>query len=198
MGVSCGIRGNGWCVTHALLKQMPYESFSLVEDVEYGVALGLAGYRVTYCDEATVKGEMVTGERAARSQRQRWEAGRLGLIRGHVPALARAAMGRRSLVCLDLALDLLVLPLSYIAVAVLGIFVVAAVNPDGSRLALTILGLSDLLALVVYVGRGWMLSGVGIVGIWDMLRAPAFLLWKLLVVRLNPKPKTWIRTTRER
>jgi hypothetical protein len=43
-----------------------------------------------------------------------------------------------------------------------------------------------------------MLSGIGIVGFWDLLRVPGFLFWKLLVIRFQPKANTWIRTTRER
>ena len=27
LGLSCGFRGNGWCVTHALLEQVPYRAF---------------------------------------------------------------------------------------------------------------------------------------------------------------------------
>jgi hypothetical protein len=198
MGLSCGIRGNGWCVTHALLDKIPYHSFSLTEDVEFGIDLGLAGYRVAYCDESHVNGEMVTNEHAARSQRQRWEGGRLGLIREKVPALLRAAVARRSLVCLDLAIDLLVLPLSYVVVNVVGIIAIGALNPDGFRSALLAVGLIDLLALAAYVCRGWMLSGIGMVGIWDLLRVPGFLVWKLLIIRFQPKPGTWIRTKRER
>jgi cellulose synthase/poly-beta-1,6-N-acetylglucosamine synthase-like glycosyltransferase len=198
MGLSCGIRGNGWCVTHALLDKMPYRSFSLTEDIEFGVDLGLAGHRVAYCDESHVNGEMVTSEHASRSQRQRWEGGRIGLIREKVPALLRTAVARRSLVCLDLAFDLLVLPLSYVVINVVGIIAIAALNPDGFRSVLLIVGVIDLLALAVYVCRGWMLSGIGIVGIWDLVRAPAFLFWKLLIVRFHPKPHTWIRTKRER
>jgi 1,2-diacylglycerol 3-beta-glucosyltransferase len=198
MGLSCGIRGNGWCVTHALLDKMPYCSFSLTEDIEFGVNLGLAGYRVAYCDESHVHGEMVTSEHAARSQRQRWEGGRIGLIREKVPALLRTAVARRSLVCLDLALDLLVLPLSYVVVTVVGIIAIGALSPDSLRSTLLTVGLIDLLALVVYVGRGWILSGIGIAGIWDLLRVPVFLFWKLLIIRFHPKPNTWVRTKRER
>ena len=40
LGLSCGIRGNGWCVPHALLDEMPYHSFSLTEDLEFGIDLG--------------------------------------------------------------------------------------------------------------------------------------------------------------
>lgn len=198
MRLSCGIRGNGWCVTHALLGKVPYQSFSLTEDVEFGVDLGLAGYRVAYCDESHVNGEMVTTEHASRSQRQRWEGGRIGLIREKVPALLRAALTRRSSVCVDLALDLLVLPLSYVVLNVVAIVAIAALNPDGLRSTLLMVGLIDLLALAAYVCRGWMLSGIGIVGLWDLLRVPGFLIWKLLIIRFQPKPDTWIRTKRER
>jgi uncharacterized membrane protein YbaN (DUF454 family) len=198
MGLSCGIRGNGWCVTLGLLDKIPYRAFSLTEDVEFGVDLGLAGYRVAYCDESHVDGEMVTSEHAARSQRQRWEGGRIGLIREKVPVLLQAAVARRSLLCLDLALDLLVLPLSYVVVNVAGIIAIGALNPDGFRSALFTVGIIDLLALAAYVCRGWMLSGIGILGIWDLLRVPAFIFWKLLMIRFHPKPDAWIRTKRER
>ena len=50
--LSTGIRGNGWCVTHALLREVPYRYYSLTEDVEYGIALGLAGHRVQFAGEA--------------------------------------------------------------------------------------------------------------------------------------------------
>jgi hypothetical protein len=198
LGLSCGIRGNGWCVTHALLDRIPYRAFSLTEDVEFGVELGLAGHRVAYCDESHVNGEMVSSEKASRSQRQRWEGGRIGLIREKVPDLLRAAVARRSLVCLDLALDLLVLPLSYIVVNVIAIIAVGAVNPGGFRPELLTVGCFDSLALTVYVCRGWMLSEVGAEGIWDLLRVPGFLFWKLCLIPFHARPDSWIRTKRER
>jgi hypothetical protein len=104
LGVSCGIRGNGWCVTHELLDQIPYQAYSLTEDVEFGVDLGLAGHRVAYCDEAHVNGEMVTTESAARSQRQRWEGGRFRLICSRVPILLRRAVIHRVERCGDVRL----------------------------------------------------------------------------------------------
>ncbi|HUS23497.1 MAG TPA: glycosyltransferase family 2 protein, partial [Candidatus Binatia bacterium] len=39
LALSCGIRGNGWCVPHRTLHRVPYRAFSLAEDVEYGLAL---------------------------------------------------------------------------------------------------------------------------------------------------------------
>ena len=100
--------------------------------------------------------------------------------------------------CLDLALDLLVLPLSYVVVNVVAILAIGTSNPDGLRSVLLTLGFIDLLALMAYVCRGWALSGVGIAGIWDLMRVPFFLVWKLFIIRFLPKPDTWIRTKRER
>jgi cellulose synthase/poly-beta-1,6-N-acetylglucosamine synthase-like glycosyltransferase len=202
LGLSCGIRGNGWCVTHALLAQIPYKAYSLVEDVEFGVDLGLAGHRVAYCDEAHVDGEMVTTESAARSQRQRWEGGRFQLIRSRVPTLLRRALSAPSLVCLDLAMDLLILPLSYIALSAgallllaLGLWLI-----DRSPLSLGILALAlfNCVALAAYVGRGWAVSGVGLRGVWDFLRVPGFIFWKVVLMISGPKTTAWIRTRRER
>ena len=202
LGLSCGIRGNGWCVTHALLDKIPYEAYGLTEDVEFGIELGLAGYRVAYCDAAHVDGEMVSTESAARSQRQRWEGGRLRLIRDKVPALLRRAVTGPSRVCLDLALDLLILPLSYIVLSAAALFAVAValslMSASPSNLALLGAASVDCAALAAYVCRGWALSGIGMRGFWDLLRVPGFILWKLLLLVSGPKTTTWIRTRRER
>jgi 1,2-diacylglycerol 3-beta-glucosyltransferase len=80
LGLSCGVRGNGWCVTHALLKEVPYRYYSLTEDVEYGIALGVAGCRVEYAGEAQANADMASSEKNARTQRQRWEQGRFRLV----------------------------------------------------------------------------------------------------------------------
>lgn len=197
--VSCGIRGNGWCVTHALLDAIPYRAFSLTEDVEFGVELGLKGYRVAYADEARVEGEMVTGEKAARSQRARWEGGRFKLIGGNVPRLLGATLRTGSRVCADLALDLLVLPLSYIVVNVVLLLAAGAgawalLSQDGWLW----LALADAAAILLYVMRGWQLSGVGARGLLDLAGAPAFVVWKVLLMVSGRKVQQWIRTDRER
>jgi cellulose synthase/poly-beta-1,6-N-acetylglucosamine synthase-like glycosyltransferase len=194
---SCGIRGNGWCVTQALLARVPYRAFSLTEDIEFGVELGLAGCRVAYTEDAHVDGEMVSSAAAAKSQRQRWEGGRLKLIATKLPPLAQAVLTRGDGVCLDLALDLLVLPLSYLVLNVLALGV-AAVLLGGLRRnpALWLAGV-DAAVLVLYVMRGWQLSNVGARGLLDLARAPAFILWKLLLMVSGRRVKQWVRTHRE-
>ena len=197
--LSCGIRGNGWCITHRLLRQVPYRAFSLTEDIEYGIELGLAGYRVRYADEAHVAAMMVSGELAAGTQRQRWEGGRLQLVRSKTLSLLKAAKGPGGGVCLDLALDLLVLPLSYAAinVAVLIVLAGAALPWEPSMESWLWLGLGCGMSLSLYVLRGWQLSGVGLRGLVDLSRAPFFVLWKVLLMLRAHKSSEWVRTKRE-
>ncbi len=199
LGLSCGLRGNGWCVTHALLRQVPYEAFSLTEDLEYGIQLGLAGHRVWYADEAHADAEMVTGEAVARSQRQRWEGGRFQMIRKMTLPLLLASIKRRSAVCLDLTMDLLVLPLSYVVLNVAALLALSLLALLTLPQAMTWLWLSlaCVASLLAYVLRGWQLSGTGSQGLLDLAQAPLYLLWKHAVVARRDSPSEWIRTERE-
>lgn len=199
MRVSCGIRGNGWCVTHPLLRAVPYRAFSLAEDLEYGIELGLAGHRVAYVDEAHADADMVSGEKIASTQRQRWEGGRFQLIRSKTGKLLRAAITQRSRICLDLALDLLALPLSYIVLNIIMLALTSAIAqlwlPE-VRIWLWV-ALGSAACVAAYVLRGWRLSGVGARGLLDLARAPAFLAWKMIVM-LRRESSEWVRTERER
>ena len=197
--LSCGLRGNGWSITHGLLQQVPYRAFSLAEDIEYGIDLGLAGYRVHYADEAHVAAMMVPDEEAARTQRRRWEDGRLQLIRSKTLPLLRESMGRGGAVCLDLAFDLLVLPLSYVVlnVAVLIVFAGVSLLWEPSMEIWLWLGLGCGMSLLLYVLRGWQLSGVGMRGLMDLGRAPFFVLWKVLLMLRAHESAEWVRTKRE-
>jgi cellulose synthase/poly-beta-1,6-N-acetylglucosamine synthase-like glycosyltransferase len=199
LGLSCGLRGNGWCVTHHLLKEVAYQAFSIAEDLEYGINIGLAGYSVAYADEAHADADMVTSEEIARGQRQRWEQGRFQLIREKTLPLLAHALRLRSKLCLDLALDLLVPPLSYIA---LGIGALLLLSLGAWHFGLgpfwwVSIGMGCCFCLVAYVGRGWQLSGVGAQGVWDLARVPWFIAWKLWLLTRRSGSKEWVRTRRE-
>jgi cellulose synthase/poly-beta-1,6-N-acetylglucosamine synthase-like glycosyltransferase len=199
LGLSCGIRGNGWGLTHTLLEQVPFESFSLAEDVEYGIELGMHDLRIAYADEAWCDGEMVSGGSNARSQRRRWEQGRMAILASKTFPLLKHAVVSRSFLCLDLAMDLLVLPLSYVALN--AVMLTAAgwlLTPTANTGVWLWLGPLCCTAIALYVLRGWQLSNTGIRGLVDLLRAPFFLLWKLAVMLRRHRVSEWVRTNRER
>lgn len=199
LGLSCGIRGNGWCVTHGLLAEIPYRYYSLTEDVEFGIALGLAGHRVEYAGEAHADADMASSERTARTQRQRWEKGRFQLVRARTAPLLWAAVRRRSALCLDLAADLIVPPLSYLALNVIlfGLAATAVALHDPAAWPWAWWSLACMLLLMVHVLRGWQLSGIGIRGIAALAHVPAFLVWRIRLL-LGRKTSEWVRTEREK
>ncbi len=198
MHLSCGIRGNGWCLTSLVLQQVPFQAYSLTEDLEYGITLGLSGYRVHYADEAHADAEMAEVGKIAGTQRQRWEDGRFQLIRTKTLPLLLAALLRRSTVCLDLALDLMVLPLSYVMLNVATLFIVAAAAALGKLASQSWLWLAAACAtsLILYVLRGWQLSGLGRQGLVALARAPLFVIWKLWVMLRRRESREWVSTKR--
>jgi 1,2-diacylglycerol 3-beta-glucosyltransferase len=201
LGLSCGLRGNGMCFSTSLLKAVPHQAYSVVEDVEYGIRIGERGYRVFYTDEAHVYGEMVTTSAAANTQRRRWEEGRKQLVRQNARRLLGAGLTSNNRVLIDLALDLLIPPLSTIAVGLLvfevvGVGLVVVLGAPGVSAACFGLGLGSV---ALYVGRGWMLSGTGARGLVDLALAPFYVAWKLgLRFRKPPRATAeWVRTERE-
>lgn len=200
LGLSAGLRGNGMCFATRVLAAVPHEAFSIVEDVEYGIRLAEAGVRVAYADEAHVYGEMVSTATAASSQRTRWEGGRLALAKRHAGRLLAAGM-RGNRVLLDLAVDILVPPLSRIAVlSVVGLLIstLAGMVTGGFGLSRALFTFS-LSSLALYVFRGWMVSGTGARGLGTLALAPFYVVWKVTLRKKTPaggNPE-WVRTERE-
>jgi len=199
LGLSCGLRGNGMGFTTEVLRRVPYAAFSLVEDVEYGLVLGVAGVRVVYAQDAIVLGDMPASGDAARVQRQRWEMGRRGLLRQYVPTLLRTAVMQRSAIALDLAADVLVPPLTTLTAASLaGTVMAAALWWLGVAGPLGFAGwaVSDV-ALMTYVCRGCALARTGSRTVADLLWAPLYAAWKVTLLARPPRRRGWVRTRRE-
>jgi 1,2-diacylglycerol 3-beta-glucosyltransferase len=197
--VSCGLRGNGMAIRLATLRDVPYDAFSMVEDLEYGIRLGRGGHRVWYAGQAQVLSEMVTTEKESRSQRRRWEEGRRALARAEGLPLLWAGVWRRSGLLFDLGMDLLVPPLSYLVVlSTFGVLVTFAafsrhfVGPAPLAVWASCIGM-----ILVYVARGVLLSGAGLRGFVDLLAAPLYVAWKLLLRLRGRRDPSWVRTTRE-
>ena len=158
----------------------------------------MRGVRIAYADEAWCDGEMVSGGTNAQSQRRRWEEGRVDILARRTLPLLKRAVSTPSLVCLDLAIDLLVLPLSYVALNAVALTAAGwLLVPPGSNNVWLWLGPLCCAALALYVLRGWQVSNTGVRGLLDLLRAPFFLLWKLVVMFRKRRTSEWVRTNRE-
>jgi cellulose synthase/poly-beta-1,6-N-acetylglucosamine synthase-like glycosyltransferase len=193
LGLSAGILGNGFALAASTLRRVPYGAESVVEDLEYHLLLVRAGLRVRFTDAAWVKADMPTGGGGSRTQRARWEGGRLLMLRQHVPALLRGVIAGRWRL-LEPALDLLLLPLAYHVL----LLAITAALPVGFARVYGLMGLG-LVALHVLVAIR--VGGGSARDLLVLAAAPAYILWKLTVLRLirrsAARDAAWVRTHRE-
>ena len=81
LGCSAGILGNGFAILRPVLEAIPYDAFSVVEDLEYHLHLVMAGQRVIYLDHAAISADFPESHAGESVQRSRWEGGRLHTAR---------------------------------------------------------------------------------------------------------------------
>jgi cellulose synthase/poly-beta-1,6-N-acetylglucosamine synthase-like glycosyltransferase len=192
LGLSVGITGNGFGLSRATLEAVPYQTHSLVEDLDYHLRLVEAGRAIVFAGRTSVRAEMPTNRRAASTQRARWEGGRLRTAVQNLPGLVGGAiLGQPRLI--EPALELLLMPLAF-HVSLLGLI---ALMPYA--LARIYAGLA--LALVaLHIAAGIIVGG----GDWSdfaaLLSAPFYVFWKLAALprtlQSARRAAPWIRTDR--
>jgi cellulose synthase/poly-beta-1,6-N-acetylglucosamine synthase-like glycosyltransferase len=112
LGLSAGILGNGFAIARPVLEAIPYDAFSVVEDLEYHLHLVMAGERVRYIEHALISADFPESHAGEAVQRSRWEGGRLHTARiWALPLLGKILGGRPRL--LEPLFDLTGLPMAY-------------------------------------------------------------------------------------
>ncbi len=193
-GLSAGIFGNGFAISRQTLLDVPYRAYSIVEDLEYHLCLVKAGKCVYFADQTAVRSSMPSTGSTAKTQRTRWESGRLNLMIKAAPDLVQAIfLGRWKLI--EPLLELLLLPLTYH----MSLLLVLVAMPIVS---MRIYALAAIGVVVLHALAACSVSQDGLKSIWVLLTAPAYLLWKLGTLFKNAlfskgRP-AWIRTDRKK
>lgn len=205
LGASCGLYGNGMAFTARLLRKRSW-SEHLTEDLEYQQELVLDGLVVDFAPDAVVEAEMPADHAGARTQNERWERGRLDLVRRYVPQLLRAARrehGRRRVALVDAAADLAVPPLSVLVAATGTAAGISWLIDAWRRSRLTRFGswvsVATCATIVVHVFSGLRLAGARRSVYLALLRAPQMVVWKVVLwgrMLIRPGDVRWVRTAR--
>lgn len=196
LGLSCGLKGNGMCFESQVLEDFAWNWFSLAEDVEFHLVLVRAGLRVDFAPEAQVWADMPTTFAQANSQNERWEKGRLLMLRQEIPALFWDALRRGCRRRLDAAIEQCIPPLS-IPLALSGACLIAAFAA-GQPLA-TALAAFSLAGLMAYLWASLILTRAPRHVYRALIFAPLYVGWKLwLFARalVGPGSTEWVRTDR--
>jgi hypothetical protein len=192
MSISVGIFGNGFALSSTTLKAVPYEAFSLVEDLEYHLRIVDLGRQVVFADRTEVRADMPAGRRGASSQRARWEGGRLRVAMQCIPWLLNG-VAHGDLRLLEPLMELLLLPLAF-HVAILGAAVAIPFEPA------RIYGLCALVVVAIHVVGAVIIAGGDWKDLVTLLIAPVYVAWKItatpIILRAARGGAPWIRTAR--
>ncbi len=196
LGASAGLSGDGMAFAAELRQAREWQAFGVTEDLELHARLVEAGVKVAFAPETSVWSEMPDTLAASRGQNLRWERGRLALVRDHAPRLLLGGLRSASWPKLAAGLDLLVPPLSVVALLAVGFL---ALSVALGSLVGVILAAATILLLATYVfgglaaarapRRSWLALGF----------APVYVLWKgrlYLQALASRGAPSWTRTER--
>ncbi len=200
LGLPCPLFGSGMAAPVELLARHPQRGASLVEDLELGIDLAVAGHAPRFVPGARVTSVLPADREAARGQRRRWEHGHLQALARGVPRLLAAALRRRRLAPLALGLDLWIPPLSLLVLAEVGLALAGLLRiAAGGSAASLVAALACLAATGAAVALAWARFGRQVASASQLLRAPAYALGKLPVYVgfLLRRQREWVRTRRD-
>lgn len=195
LGGSALLQGSGMAFPRRIFDAIEWRAASLVEDLDMGLDLLLAGERVTFEEDALFV-SAASSEKGTAGQRRRWEHGMLHSMGRYVPALLGRAIGGRWRLAL-VAFDLMVPPTVMLLVVSL-LLLAVGVAVQGASLSVMLLALA-LALLCLGLARAWRAEGRDILPLRTVAQIPAYMLWKLPIAAqfLVRREKQWIRTERE-
>ncbi len=203
IGCGPGLNGNGMCFSRKLIEEKSWNSFSRAEDLEHYLQLSLDNVRVAFAPEAVVYATMPADSGSAKSQRKRWEMGRLPLLKKYSKALMLKALRKRSFVTLDVLIELITPAfVNMFAVTILALFINAVLVVLGAR---WITGPALLWGLAVLMELFHVLAGLAAAradrnAYLALASLPRYAIWKVglyIKTGLKGDDKSWVRTARQ-
>jgi cellulose synthase/poly-beta-1,6-N-acetylglucosamine synthase-like glycosyltransferase len=200
VGQPCLMTGTGMAFPWDVIRGANLATGNIVEDMQLGLDLTLAGHAPLFCEEARVAGVLPAGVDAARAQRRRWEHGHLGTLLRQAPRLLAAGVMTPRPIALALLLELCVPPLSLLVLLTTFATALAAIavplfhaNPLPA-----ILLASGLAWLELCVIASWLRFGRRAMPVASVLGAPAYALSKvpLYATFVRRRETEWVRTER--
>jgi hypothetical protein len=197
LGLSAGLSGSGMAFTQAALDVIDWGRPTLAEDVEQHAQLVLAGLKVCYRGDASVRSPLPVSLDGWLEQQMRWEAGRRWVTRRYAPKLITLGIIRMSPQTLVTGLDLVIPPqsvMAFVSTAAGGLGWVTG-SVVGKRLAMAALSAQ---AAFVLGGLIWMRAPT--TAFLSLMRAPQLVARKLRlhaqITHGGAVDRAWVRAER--
>jgi cellulose synthase/poly-beta-1,6-N-acetylglucosamine synthase-like glycosyltransferase len=200
LGFPCLLTGTGMAFPFATIKNAPLASGNIVEDMQLGIDLAIAGHAPRPCADARVAGTIENKPAVAYTQRTRWEHGHLSTLLTACPRLAIASLRQLSPRLAALALEVAVPPL-----ALLTFFLLLAL---AASITWTLLGGSPVPAYMLAIGcaalvistfLAWVRFARQSIPLRSLATVPFYVAWKIPMyfAFLFRRETKWVRTTRD-
>jgi cellulose synthase/poly-beta-1,6-N-acetylglucosamine synthase-like glycosyltransferase len=204
LGSSAGFKGNGMCFSTRGLRRRPWQSYGLVEDMEYSWTIRVAGEKILFLPEVSVYGAMLgSGGKAAANQRRRWEFGRSEIRKKYLGPVLRSpnlSWPDKVLSTCELMIPSMAgLAAIYLVVAGLDAVVwwLTAGSPHSVlRACLGAIAVVMTVGLSAYAISPFLAMRLPLRYISTIFLFPFYAGWKLMI-SLAGRPREWIRTARE-
>jgi cellulose synthase/poly-beta-1,6-N-acetylglucosamine synthase-like glycosyltransferase len=200
LGWSCNLLGNGMCFTTEVIKRYGWPAKSIVEDIEFEMMLVLDGIPVAFAPEARIYAEIPGTFQDSTVQRTRWDLGKFRVRNEYLFRLIQTGFRKRSLGCLDSALELIIPPYSLYWVLLFASYAIVFGLSWGRFPSLLAMWSLILLASFLYALLGLAIARAGWRVYKNLFFVPFFLAWRvgiLLKGYFSGAAKQWVKTERE-
>jgi cellulose synthase/poly-beta-1,6-N-acetylglucosamine synthase-like glycosyltransferase len=200
LGAPCQLMGTGMLFAWKAIHSIPLASGHIVEDMQMGVDLALAGTPPRFEPNALVTSRFPESASGASTQRARWEHGHLATLLRAGPRLITQGLARGRLAVAAMGVDLMVPPLALLVMTLLSLVALNALLWFLSGWSMTFWSSLVLLALMACaVFMAWSRFGHGTVTGREMVLAIGYALRKIpLYLAFFVRRQTdWVRTKRD-
>ena len=201
LGGGCLLTGTGMAFAWDNLAKVGLASSNLVEDMQLGIDLAIAGHSPLYCRGALVTSEMAPTPRAARQQRTRWEQGHFSTLLTQTLRLLQSAFHQQRFELFLLGMEILVPPLASFILLLLISFAAALLAAFFGAIPISFVfwSVGIVLILVFSVSIGWLHFGRDCLSIKNIFTIPLYFFWKIpiYIKLIFYREKKWNRTDRK-
>jgi exopolysaccharide biosynthesis WecB/TagA/CpsF family protein len=199
LGLPCLLTGTGMAFPWPVIANATLASGNIVEDMQLGLDLALAGHAPLFCDGAHVTGHLPKIGKIAYGQRTRWEHGHLQTLLTQVPGMFKAALKHRRPQALALAMEVSVPPLCLLTMLLIGaIAVTTAAAFIGTTWLATELLAAGMASIALCLSAAWLKFGRRSLPLTALLATPIYMAWKvpMYLAFLFKRHTEWNRTAR--
>ena len=200
LGMPCLLTGSGMAFQWSVLRAAELGTGNIVEDMQLGIDLALAGHAPRFCPEARFESEDAPSAEATVKRRTRWEHGHVRTLLTQAPRLFLAGILQLKPRLIVLALELSVPPLSLLLLVQVLLLLASVIwwKTGGSLLPAATLLIAGVVAAAAIVSAWWKF-GRALISPKILCLLPFYVLWKVpIYLKLMFAPeRTWVRTERK-